>query len=284
MGIGDFMTASYGMMPVGNGRPVPLTFGAANAGSSNSVCSTSQSQDSYTPTERKKKGNPVCQFVKGLFVGAKNAIFGAFSLQGLATIVGVGAAIWLTGGAILPLMLIGGMALSAYKAGKAFRDGDYEKAGEATFDLGIVGFGALGSGFASFKSAESSYGLITKSQQTLVRATGPWDAFVANIRSVFGGELAKLNKDGQILHDSEGNLAEEKTIYQLLNEKVRGLFGNKVETDTEAATEASVVDKPSELSLGLDAAQQQGELIRQGVGAKYTIILTGQNEKPKEGK
>lgn len=240
--------------------------------------------DSYTssnPNSDKTKGNPLFQFGKGMLTGAKNAFCGAFSWNGVASIAAAGAAVWLTGGAILPFMMVGGIAMTGYKASKAINNGDYEKAGEAAFDLGIIGLGSMASGVASFKSAESSFALVKKSEQLHVRALGPWDAFSANIRSIFGGKLAKVNADGQILYNAAGELAEQKSVYQLLGSKLRGLVGKKTETAAEApATFVTDTEVPHRLA----AVQQQGEILRQGISAKYTIILSGQSGKSKQSK
>jgi hypothetical protein len=276
----------YGQMPYINGVPMPNmgSFGVVNAGLLNLPYSVPMPSDSFTssnPGADKAKGNPFFQFGKGMLTGAKNAFCGAFSWNGVASIAAAGAAVWLTGGAILPFMMVGGIAMTGYKAGKAINNGDYEKAGEAAFDLSIIGLGSMASGVASFKSAESSFALVKQSGELHARALGPWDASSANIRSIFGGKLAKVNTDGQILYNEARGLAEEKSVYQLLGDKLRGFFGKKPETVAEAPA-TFVAD--NEVPHRLAAAQQQGEILRQGISAKYTIILSGQSGKSKESK
>lgn len=126
--------------------------------------------------------------VKDFAKGFGGAFMGLFSLKGMMVAAACTVAATLCP-ALVPLMIVGTVAISGFGMLKALKNGDYKAAGENAFGLAGGIFGARG--FAKGGLGESASGSVIKNTLGNLRK-GEW----GELARLWGGELKTGLKNG----------------------------------------------------------------------------------------
>jgi hypothetical protein len=163
----------------------------------------------------------ITDFGKGILKGAYEAVTGLFTVKGMLMAVGGLIAVAVIPAVAIPVLIAGGVAIGGTQIAKGLMSNDWEEAGKGTFTLGATVLGAK-FGPKSIKGADDAeYALVKTSKKngmtTASRPKGMFSATWANIKTLFGSKMGKLDKDGNIMTTADGKLVEGKNIYQLSN-------------------------------------------------------------------
>jgi hypothetical protein len=143
--------------------------------------------------------------------------------------------------------------------------GDWEEAGKGTFTVGATMLGAK-FGPKTYKGADDTQYAMVKTatkdgETTVTQRSGLFGSTWGNIKSLFGGKLAKLDQDGNSMLTADGKLLEGKNIYQISKESMQSRFGkNKAQSAAPAATtEEDVNSVDSQSSTDETVVENNGQ-------------------------
>ena len=249
----------------------PAFSSAASAPYSNATLSsvTDQftTQKNQSTEEKRETGTPkqggITGFFKGIVNGAVNAVKSLFTPQGLLMAAATLGLIWMTGGAILPLLAVIGMGIGGFQIAKGAASGSTEAMGEGVFTFATSAIGLK----ANPSSITVGEGAAAKTYTLAGSKEGQSAGMLEQLKSPFG--LAKYQTaDG----------GESLNMYQLAMQKsqsrlsaIKGKFGNS--TQTSAAEKARQLQRSDDRQTPIEIQKlEDAETLKAQSGKTYSNI------------
>ncbi len=254
----------------------PAYGSAPNAYSSSGSLSPAADQFTIqkTPAREEKgekaetKQDGITGFFKGIVNGAVNAVKSLFTPQGLLMAAATLGLIWMTGGAILPLLAVIGMGIGGFQIAKGAASGNTEAMGEGVFTFATSAIGLK----ANPSSITVGEGAAAKTFTLAGSKEGQSAGMLEQLKSPFG--LAKYQAaDG----------SESLTMYQLAMQKsqsrfsaMKGKLGDSTQQQTSAAEKAQQLKRSDDRQTAIEVQKlEDAETLKAQSGKTYSNIEQG---------